>query len=98
VAAEDDLPRDVLGRVITPHAEPDPLQQEEPVDPAAKDREEDDALLASLDEETAEAIRVMRRLSPVKKRVSELLEEYRATQLAQQSAPKSKKKSWWTRG
>ncbi len=60
-------------------------------------RDEDEALLASLDAETAAAIRVMRRVSVDNKSVSELLEEYRA---GHKDAPQTggDKKSWWTRG
>jgi len=56
---------------------------------------EDENLLASLDPETAKAIRVMRRLNPGKRSVKELLEEYEATKGA--SAAEPKKKSWWMR-
>ena len=94
---EVDLKRDVLGRAIS--SKPEPVEAEEPpADTHSSEEQDDDALLASLDVETAKAIRVMRRLSPVKKRVSDLLEEYRASQAAHQSDPKQKKKSWWTRG
>jgi hypothetical protein len=40
---------------------------------------DDEVLLASLEAETAKAIRVMRRLSPVRKSALELLKEYEAT-------------------
>ncbi|GMU21768.1 MAG: hypothetical protein AMXMBFR13_18570 [Phycisphaerae bacterium] len=59
--------------------------------------DDDEALLASLDEETAKAIRVMRRLTFEKKKVRELLEEYRQTQ-AKPTPGEGRKKSWWTRG
>lgn len=69
----------------------------QPAKPAAKQVSEDDALLASLDPETAKAIRVMRRLSIEKKSIRQLLDEYNA---ASTSAGKDepKKKSWWSRG
>ena len=97
-APDDEVARDVLGRAIPP--KPAAVEPEEPppVDTQPSEQEEDEALLASLDEETAKAIRVMRRLSPVEKRVSELLEEYRETQATPKPASQSKKKSWWTRG
>lgn len=58
--------------------------------------QEDEALLATLDEETAKAVKVMRRLSP-NKRVAELVEQYRARK--QQTPGASKQKSsWWRKG
>ncbi len=57
--------------------------------------DEDESLLATLDDETAKAVRVMRRLNPGKKSVRELLEEYRASGADPSTQPK--KKSWWTR-
>ncbi|MEP0841635.1 MAG: hypothetical protein HRF43_02860, partial [Phycisphaerae bacterium] len=57
---------------------------------------DDEALLASLDHETAKAIRVMRRVSFEKKSVRQLLEEYQASKTASASEPK--KKAWWSRG
>lgn len=60
--------------------------------------ERDEALLASLDPETAKAIKVMRRLSPDHKSVKELLAEYEANRPAQPPAAQPKKKSWFSRG
>jgi len=60
-------------------------------------QEEDEALLASLDPETAKAIRVMRRLSFENKSVRELLEEHKQTRNGSESA-EPRKKSWWSRG
>ena len=60
-------------------------------------REEDEALLASLDPETAQAIKVMRRLSFEQKSIRQLLEEYQQSQQSQDSS-EHKKKSWWSRG
>jgi hypothetical protein len=65
--------------------------------PNRASKEEDEALLASLDPETAKAIRVMRRLSIEKKSVRELLEEYKATNAGHTPAD-NRKKSWWSRG
>lgn len=63
----------------------------------APSKEDDEALLASLDPETAKAIRIMRRLSFEKKSVRELLEEYKATNSGPGPAD-NQKKSWWSRG
>ncbi len=71
-------------------------ESEQPGDESAS-AEDDEALLASLDEETASAIRVKRRLSNDKRSVRELLEELQAER------PKSKgttqqRGQWWRRG
>ena len=58
----------------------------------------DETLLASLDPETANAVRVMRRLSPVHKSVRELLEEYEASRPPPPAAGQPKKRSWFSRG
>jgi len=55
---------------------------------------DDAALLASLDSETAKAIRVMRRLAPVKTSVRELLAEYEATKV-HEHVEEPRKKSWF---
>jgi len=57
---------------------------------------EDETLLASLDPETAKAIRVMRRVSGHRKSVRELLEQYQASQAHGKTEPA--KKSWFRRG
>jgi len=57
---------------------------------------EEEALLATLDEETATAIRVKRRLGGTKS-VRELIEEATATESAPGSGRKSGKKGWWRR-
>lgn len=57
---------------------------------------EDETLLASLDPETAKAIRVMRRVSGHRKSVRELLEQYQASQAHGKAEPA--KKSWFRRG
>ena len=59
---------------------------------------DDETLLASLDPETAKAIRVMRRLGSSRKSVRELLVEYQTRSKKQQPAPEQptkSKKSWW---
>ena len=56
--------------------------------------DEDAALLAMLDPETAQAIRVMRRLAPEKISVRELLKEYEANK-AVEPVEQPKKKSWF---
>lgn len=68
-----------------------------PQPPPAPPPNEDEQLLASLDPETAKAIKVMRRLAPSKKSVKELLAEYQATK-ANTQTPKPEKKSWFSRG
>lgn len=65
--------------------------------PAAHSAAEDEAVLASLDPETAKAIRVMRRLSIEKKSVRQLLKEYQATHNTT-AAGEQRKKAWWSRG
>jgi len=82
---------------VTSVAQPNP--------PAAKQEQaaptnspEDEALLASLDAETAEAVRVMRRLSPVHMSVRELLVEYEASRPIPPAEGQTKKKSWFSRG
>lgn len=67
--------------------------------PAAKPAESDDeTLLASLDEETAKAIRVMRRLSNNRRSVRDLLAEYQSKPPGKSAEPSAKSKSWWSRG
>jgi hypothetical protein len=80
------------------HAAPgnEPVQHEPRPSRSASD-EEDEALLASLDPETAKAIRVMRRLSIEKKSVRELLAEYTHTRSDQDPA-EGRRRSWWSRG
>ena len=80
-------------------AEPEPVPEPAAPSPVARsaDHEEDEALLASLDPETAQAIKVMRRLSFEDKSVRQLLEEYEQTRHLQGSS-ESRKKSWWSRG
>ncbi len=59
---------------------------------------EDEALLASLDSETAGKIRILRRLSNNKSSVRELLERLRATaNRPSPTAEEPKKKSFWRR-
>jgi hypothetical protein len=67
--------------------------------PAAKPVESDDeTLLAGLDEETAKAIRVMRRLSNDRRSIRDLLAEYRSKPPSKSAEQPAKSKSWWSRG
>ena len=56
--------------------------------------EDDEALLASLDEQTQAAIRVKRRLCGNRRSVRELLEDIQREKPAEQSKPQQRK-SWW---
>ncbi|HSW46604.1 MAG TPA: hypothetical protein VLM89_13650 [Phycisphaerae bacterium] len=70
-----------------------------PEDPTASPKDAaDEALLASLDPETARTIRVMRRVSPIPESVEELLQEYEAGLASTPPAEKPKRKSWFSRG
>jgi hypothetical protein len=78
----------------------EPLAEPElPAEPARdgpSSLEEDEALLAQLDEKTASLIRVKRRLSNNSRSVQELLEEIRAEQ--KPTKPRTKQRSqWWRR-
>lgn len=77
-------------------ADQPPEEQVDTTEPEPRD--EDETLLASLDEETAKAIRVMRRLSPVHKTVRELLEQYETSKAAPAMKTGRKKSSWFSRG
>ena len=70
---------------------------ESDVAPPPAEPDEDATLLASLNEETAAAIRVMRRLAPEGTSVRELLEQHRKTKSVPLPVP-IKKKSWFSRG
>lgn len=63
---------------------------------APQQADEDEMLLASLDPETAKAIRVMRRMRGDNKSVRELLEQYQASRA--NAKADSSKKSWFRRG
>jgi hypothetical protein len=66
--------------------------------PEAAGASNDEALLSSLDTETANAIRVRRRLSKDKRDVRELLEELRAArQRGANDDPQQPRKRWWRR-
>jgi hypothetical protein len=78
--------------IAVPPVDPIPSAPADAPKPAV---DEDEALLATLDEETANAIRVMRRMSMGKKTVRELLEKYQKSHASQQAASKPKKQSWW---
>ena len=83
-------------RAIGPvQAEPAPASESSPGTPPTPIHE-DETLLASLDAETAKAIRVMRRLSMGTRSVRELLAEYQATPTASKNA-RPAKKSWFSR-
>ncbi len=75
----------------------DLAKEPEEQEPQAESQEasEDEQLLASLDPETAKAIRVMRRMRGDKKSVRELLEQYQG---APTTKAESSKKSWFRRG
>lgn len=64
------------------------------------EQEDENAILASLDPETAAAVRVMRRLNPTGKSLRELIEEYRSSPPKSSGGGMSKgtKRSWWSRG
>ena len=57
--------------------------------------EDDEALLAELDEETATQVRVRRRLTGRRRSIRELIEEVQAEKA---NEPETKKSSWWSRG
>ncbi len=82
------VPRDA-GKLVSP-ADPRPS-------PAAA-ATPDDALLQTLDAETARAIRIKRRLCHGSRSVQELLEEYRAAQAREQQPGKpAARRGWWRR-
>jgi hypothetical protein len=58
--------------------------------------QDDELVLSQLDEKTVKALRVLRRLSPVKKSMRVLLAEHQAGQGGQPEAAPAKK-SWWKR-
>jgi hypothetical protein len=74
-----------------------PLANEEPASANQQGSEEDEALLATLDEKTVKALRVMRRLSVIKKSMKELLAEYQAEQANVSETPSPARGSWWKR-
>ena len=69
---------------------------EEPT--ASADLADDETLLASLDPETARAVRVMRRMSLEPRSVRDLLTEYEAGRPMSPAAGPPKKRSWFSRG
>ena len=77
--------------------EPKPEPAAPPLATQKSSREEDEALLATLDPETAQAIKVMRRMTFENKSVRQLLEEYEQARQTQGTS-ESRKKSWWSRG
>ena len=95
------LARKVLPKAVPPDAgrlvpAPDVRPCQDPPEAPSPD----DALLQTLDDETARAIRVKRRLCRGTRSVQQLLDEYRASQARQQtqrtSAPVPRR-GWWRR-
>jgi len=96
IAAASSLP-EAAAPIKEPAASPSPTAgAEEPT--ASADVADDEALMASLDPETAKAIRVMRRMSLEPKSVRDLLKEYEANRPTSPTAGASKKRSWFSRG
>lgn len=89
IAKPDVTPVKFTGKVNAEAKAPQP--------PPAPQPNEDEQLLASLEPETAKAIKVMRRLAPSKKSVKDLLTEYEASK-AKADTPKPEKRSWFSRG
>lgn len=90
---------------VEPAAEPRKRHGIRPVAPVVEEveessepskREEEEAFLAALEPETAQKIRVIRRLNPQGKSVQELLEEVRNNPVGQ-DASQPQKKSWFGR-
>ncbi len=82
-----------------PTSIPAPAEEEPASPPARPTHDEEEALLNTLDPETADAIRVMRRLSPEPRSVRELITEYNQPHIDRPGPQsKSKKKTWWSRG
>jgi hypothetical protein len=75
---------------------PDAGDEDAPPPADGDSLDDDQTVLDSLDEETATAIRVMRRLDPDGKSIRELLEEYEAQQAAEH-AKRGERKTWWKR-
>lgn len=88
---------EVHGDVVEQPADKVAETESSPDPPEADSVSEDEALLASLDEETAKAIKVMRRMCMDSRSVRELLEEYEAGKAASKQA-QPEKKSWFSRG
>lgn len=76
-------------------AMPEPAVESEPTTPSAPAGPSDEELLATLDEDTAKAIRVMRRMCMNTKSVRQLLDEYQAQQATQVTSGPQKKSRWW---
>ncbi len=89
---EPEPPADVLESA--PEVAPEPESDEEGAAAAAAASAEDEALLATLDEETANAIRVRRRISRGRRSVQELLEEIQSTRPSAKG-PGPQRKRWW---
>lgn len=86
----------------TPASNPEPPEIDRPSPTSVGDSrgdgltEEDQALLATLDPQVAQTISIMRRLTPVKRSVREVLQEYESTHTAPQ-ADRPVKQSWFAR-
>lgn len=99
-AAHDALIRGTALQVTRPanSAAPPTVAPRADASPAAPPLD-GEALLATLDEDTANAIRVKRRLTHGRRSVRDLLEELRSTPApaAAEAAPAQKKPRWWRR-
>jgi len=94
------VPREATVPLVTPEP-PSAMPATPSADPATSaPLPADEAFLQTLDHETAQAIRVRRRLCGGNRSVQQLLEEYRAAQ-AQQPAEQENKpaagRGWWRR-
>lgn len=90
-----DVLDDVLDEAVALFQSP-VLPEEAPAPAPISSQEEEDALLASLDTETATLIRVKRRLSSTPRSVRELLDEVRAEQ-SRAEGEKKETSRWWRR-
>ncbi|MGQ9648490.1 MAG: hypothetical protein ACUVXJ_00075 [Phycisphaerae bacterium] len=92
-----DWSSDAISKHIRVYVDATTTSTDSPKEAVAPQRaDEDEALLASLDPETAKAIRVMRRMRGDNKSVRELLEQYQASRA--NTKADSSKKSWFRRG
>jgi len=91
----DEVPSAPDDALPPPAEEPEP-QAGEPPAPAADEPDDDAALLASLDPQTAQAIRVLQRMSIRKRSVRELLEQYEATK-HRAPAEATQRRGWFSR-
>ncbi|NLX23231.1 MAG: hypothetical protein GXY55_16390 [Phycisphaerae bacterium] len=87
---------DVMTQADLEPADSEPAEADS--EPPQAEDDDDETLLASLDPETAQAIRVMRRLTPERKSVRQLLAEYQTSKAEEVPARAEKKRSWFLRG